>query len=75
MQKRQLKIVRVSASLLRPGGALVYSTCSLEPEENEQVVQRLTKEMSILRIEQEKRSLPFRDHYDGAYAAKLIRQD
>jgi 16S rRNA (cytosine967-C5)-methyltransferase len=73
MQKRQLKIARASASLLKPSGVLVYSTCSLEPEENEQVVQRLTQEMSILRIAEEKRSLPFREHFDGAYAARLVR--
>lgn len=73
MQKRQLKIARASASMLKPGGVLVYSTCSLEPEENEQVLQRLTQEMSILRIAEEKRSLPFRDHFDGAYAARLVR--
>jgi 16S rRNA (cytosine967-C5)-methyltransferase len=73
MQKRQVKIVRASASLLKPGGILVYSTCSLEPEENEQVVKRLTNELSILRLEEERRSLPFRDGFDGAYAARLVR--
>jgi len=73
MQKRQLEIVRASASLLRPGGILVYSTCSLEPEENEQVVKRLTNELSVWRLEEEKRSLPFRDGFDGAYAARLVR--
>jgi 16S rRNA (cytosine967-C5)-methyltransferase len=75
MQKRQLEIVRASASLLKPGGILVYSTCSLEPEENEHVVQHLVRELSILRLEEEKRSLPFRDHFDGAYAARLVRSN
>jgi 16S rRNA (cytosine967-C5)-methyltransferase len=73
MQKRQLEIVRASVSLLKPGGILVYSTCSLEPEENEQVVKRLINELSILRLEEERRSLPFRDGFDGAYVAKLVR--
>jgi 16S rRNA (cytosine967-C5)-methyltransferase len=73
MQKRQVEIVRASASLLKPGGILVYSTCSLEPEENEQVVKRLTNERSILRLEEEKRSVPFRDGFDGAYAARVVR--
>ena len=73
MQKRQLEIARVSASLLKPGGILVYSTCSLEPEENEHVVQQLVRDLPILRPEEEKRSLPFRDHFDGAYAARLVR--
>ena len=73
MQKRQVEIVRASASLLKPGGILVYSTCSLEPEENEEVMKRLTNELSILRLEEEKRSVPFRDGFDGAYAARGIR--
>lgn len=73
MQKRQSKIVRASASLLKPEGILVYSTCSLEPEENEQVVKQLTNELSAWRLEEEKRSLPFRDRFDGAYAARLAR--
>ena len=36
----QLKLLDNAADLLKPGGTLVYATCSLEPEENEQVVER-----------------------------------
>ena len=71
MQKRQLAILRAVLPLLKSGGVLVYSTCSLEPEENEQVVQRLLGEMSILQLEEEKHCFPFRDGFDGAFAAKL----
>jgi 16S rRNA (cytosine967-C5)-methyltransferase len=39
--QKQLQLSRHAASLLRPGGILVYVTCSLEPEENEQVVKQL----------------------------------
>lgn len=46
LQARQLRILRNSAMMLRPGGRLVYSTCSVEPEENEQVVARFLKEES-----------------------------
>ena len=34
----QLEILTAAADLVRPGGVLVYATCSLEPEENEEVV-------------------------------------
>src|SRR6202011_3667352 len=38
MRDRQIEIVRAAVALLRPHGILVYSTCSLEREENEEVV-------------------------------------
>ena len=72
MQQRQLEMICALVPLLKPNGILVYSTCSLEPEENEQVVQALTS-ASILRLEEQKRSLPFQDGLDGAFAAKFIR--
>jgi 16S rRNA (cytosine967-C5)-methyltransferase len=36
--ERQRAILRAAIRAVRPGGCVVYSTCSLEPEENEQVV-------------------------------------
>ncbi len=73
MQKQQLKIVRTALGLLKTGGVLVYSTCSLEPEENEKVVQQLLREFANSRRMEVQSSLPFRDGFDGAFAAKLIR--
>jgi len=73
MQRLQIEIVRALIPLLKPDGVLVYSTCSLEPEENEQVVRRSLAEMPLMRLEDERFSLPFRDGFDGAYAAKLVR--
>lgn len=74
MQQRQLQILRNVIPLLRSGGTLVYSTCSLEPEENQQVVQLLSSGFPQLQFEQEIQSLPFRDRIDGAYAAKFTFQ-
>ena len=73
MQQRQIEIVRALIPLLKPKGALIYSTCSVEPEENEEVVRRILAETPILCLEAERYSLPFRDGFDGAYAARLTR--
>ncbi len=73
MQQRQLKMLRALIPLLEPHGELVYSTCSLEPEENEQVARLVLDGPPDLRPMEEKRSLPFRDGFDGAFAAKFIR--
>lgn len=72
MQGEQIAIVRSSLSFLKPGGVLVYSTCSLEPEENRDVVRILTNELP-LKLEAEKECLPFREGFDGAYAARLVK--
>src|SRR5215470_16257062 len=74
MSNEQLTIARAVLHLLKPGGTLAYSTCSLEPEENEQVVRRLLAKPPGLSLEAEDESFPFRDGFDGAYAARLVRR-
>jgi len=73
MQQRQIEIVRRLIPLLKLNGVLVYSTCSLEPEENEEAVRRILAETPALRLQAQKHSLPFRDGFDGAFAARLTR--
>lgn len=73
MQAQQLGIMRTVLPLLRPGGVLVYSTCSLEPEENENVVAALLREFPGAKLIAQNTVLPFRDDFDGAFAAKLVR--
>jgi 16S rRNA (cytosine967-C5)-methyltransferase len=40
LASRQLALLERAADVVRPGGRLVYATCSSEPEENERVVER-----------------------------------
>ena len=73
MQRRQIEMVRAVLPLLKPNGILVYSTCSLEREENEDVVQELLGQVSTLQLEEQRRSVPFVDRFDGAFAARFRR--
>lgn len=47
---RQVAILRAALSKLRPGGRLVYSTCSLESEENEQVVEEVLQQSPSFKL-------------------------
>jgi 16S rRNA (cytosine967-C5)-methyltransferase len=71
MRQQQLEILRRVAKLLKPGGILVYSTCSLEPEENEEAVQEFLLEFPKWQLVEQRFSRPFVDKLDGAFAAKL----
>jgi len=48
---RQEKLVKAAASMVRPGGILVYSTCSFAPEENEMVVDNLLHKFPNISVE------------------------
>ena len=74
MPVQQLAFIRRAVSLLKPGGVLVYSTCSIEPEENQQVVQQALALFPELEFEAERIALPHCDVSDGAFAARLRRR-
>jgi len=73
MPAQQLALLKRTATLLKPGGALVYSTCSLEPEENDRLVEQALAAIPGLRFLESRRTLPFADNVDGAFAAKFTR--
>ena len=73
LRTAQIELLRQAATRLKPGGILVYSTCSLEPEENREIVQRFVSANPEFRIESERELLPFVEHVDGAYVAVLGR--
>lgn len=83
----QLAMIGRAATVVRPGGALIYATCSSEPEENEGVVNTFldgagefewaslagNAEASLLTARGSLQTLPHRDALDAFFAAKLVR--
>lgn len=67
LQRRQRAILRNALAALAPGGRLVYATCSLEREENEDVVAA-----SGARVAETLHRIPGADSGDGFYAAALV---
>ena len=62
-----------AAELLKPGGILLYSTCSLEPEENEELIREFLKARPEFSLQAERALTPFKNDCDGAYAARLVK--
>ena len=85
--ERQRSLLELAANLVRPGGVIVYATCSLEPEENAEVVNAVLARRPDLRRAPvagavpaelltpagDLEVLPQRHSTDGAYAARLVR--
>ncbi len=86
---KQASILRAAAALVKPGGRLVYATCSLLPEENEEIVAAflrarpdfrlvpvgpiLAAQRSALHMDEALRLDPHHHGTDGFYAAVLER--
>lgn len=83
----QRSMLRAAATVVRPGGILVYSTCTLEPEENDAQIESFLRESPEWALEPPPegtvpanvldagrlRVLPQRHGIDGAFAARLRR--
>ncbi len=83
----QKKLLDSAAGLVEKGGIIVYSTCSLEPEENEMQIDRFLKDHSEFRLEDCPQTVPqkfidnrgflritpFEHQMDGMFAARLRR--
>lgn len=71
--KLQAEILDACAPRVAPGGTLVYSTCSNEPEENEAQVAAFLARHPDFSLEESRESIPFDSGTDGAFAARLRR--
>jgi 16S rRNA (cytosine967-C5)-methyltransferase len=71
--EQQKRFLAEAAKVVKPGGRLVYSTCSVEREENEEVVEGFLGDDGRFRILSTARTWPHREGCDGFFIAVLER--
>lgn len=86
LSNKQRRILRNASKMVRSGGNLVYSTCSLEVEENEAVADHFLRSETgfakarplvpdpFIGTDEYARTTPYRDKMDGFFIASLVRQ-
>ncbi|HSD64232.1 MAG TPA: 16S rRNA (cytosine(967)-C(5))-methyltransferase RsmB [Ignavibacteriaceae bacterium] len=87
MTELQSQLLEKAAALVKPGGVVVYSTCSIEPEENWEIVNKFLNVHTDFKLENAADSFPAEivdpngciqtfphsHQMDGAFAAKLVK--
>jgi len=73
VKKAQQEILSSYSMMVKPGGTLVYATCSILYTENEEQVKKFLTESNSFELQEEKRIWPT-EGFDGFYMAKLIRK-
>ena len=73
LRATQLGLLRNAAKQLKSGGVLVYSTCSLEPKENADVLKEFLSAEAGFRLERTRELHPAAAGVDGAFIARLTR--
>ncbi|MEZ5043678.1 MAG: RsmB/NOP family class I SAM-dependent RNA methyltransferase [Saprospiraceae bacterium] len=74
VQQSQANILKSYANIVKPGGKLVYATCSILPAENENQVQRFLEQKDNPFVLEEERKISPLDGFDGFYMARLRRE-
>lgn len=75
LPKKQLAILSASSKYVKPGGILVYSTCTISKEENQRVIRDfLRRNPSFSKVES-LQLLPNINNSDGFYICKLKKAD
>lgn len=71
---RQQRILERALDILAPAGMLVYSTCSLEPEENELAVSAVLEKRTAFRAGAYLQRIPGREPGDGFFGQQILRK-
>ena len=70
----QARLLDAAADCVRPGGTLVYSTCTISPDENERQIDRFLERHDEFDEDSRRQLLPHRERTDGFFIARLKRE-
>ena len=82
----QLRLLKNAANMVKPAGVIVYCTCTIEPEENEYIVEKFLQENKNFHLDPASKyvpgevtnsngyvyTFPHRHKMDGSFAARLV---
>lgn len=71
---RQKEILDNAAVMLKPGGVIVYSTCTFSREENEDVIEYFLERHTDFTLEEMERFWPHKVDGEGHFVARLVRR-
>lgn len=74
LKEIQANILSKYSSMVKPGGKLVYATCSILPSENELQVKKFLAEHAEFKLEREHNTNPITENCDGFYMALMVRE-
>ncbi|MBC7382021.1 MAG: RsmB/NOP family class I SAM-dependent RNA methyltransferase [Bacteroidia bacterium] len=75
VRAQQKEILNDYSKILKPGGIMVYATCSILPSENSQQVHAFLKDHSNYELMEEKNLFPSETGFDGFYMARIKRKE
>ncbi|MEI6880036.1 MAG: RsmB/NOP family class I SAM-dependent RNA methyltransferase [Bacteroidota bacterium] len=73
VKQQQKEILENYSKIVKPGGKMVYATCSILPSENFLQVETFLKNHPEFTLEEEKRLYPSQTGFDGFYMARLVK--
>jgi 16S rRNA (cytosine967-C5)-methyltransferase len=71
LKVKQAHILHSYSSMVKPGGKLVYATCSILPAENEQQVKKFLESNTDFTLVKDHHTIPYEDGFDGFYMALM----
>ncbi|MGI6721793.1 MAG: 16S rRNA (cytosine(967)-C(5))-methyltransferase RsmB [Anaerovoracaceae bacterium] len=75
LPRKQSSILSASSKYVKPGGVLMYCTCTINPYENERVVSDFLRRNPMFKMDETKQMLPNVHGTDGFFISRMVKSD